>query len=106
MGSSARAWHPSAVTVNIYDPNGVLTATYSLSVPPHSTVFDNIRYARPEASESEIGTVARKIGDGEWIDGLRALCAAAWSGAQISADMAAAALTFAIGRLIGVALVG
>lgn len=34
------------------------------------TVLDNIRYARPEASESEIAAVARKIGDGEWIDTL------------------------------------
>jgi glycerol-1-phosphatase len=31
-------------------------------------------------------------GDGAWIDGLRALCAAAWSGAQIDEHMAAPAL--------------
>jgi hypothetical protein len=32
-------------------------------------------------------------GDGAWIDGLRALCAAAWSAGQITADQAAPALT-------------
>jgi len=32
-------------------------------------------------------------GHGAWIDGLRALCAAAWSGAQISPEMSVAALT-------------
>jgi glycerol-1-phosphatase len=31
-------------------------------------------------------------GDGAWIDGLRALCAAAWSGQQLTADMAGPAL--------------
>jgi glycerol-1-phosphatase len=31
-------------------------------------------------------------GDGAWIDGLRALCAAAWSGEQVSEDAAAPAL--------------
>jgi ribonucleotide monophosphatase NagD (HAD superfamily) len=34
----------------------------------------------------------RLTGDGTWIDGLRALCAAAWSAGQISTDMAAPGL--------------
>ncbi|HEU5229627.1 MAG TPA: ABC transporter ATP-binding protein, partial [Ktedonobacteraceae bacterium] len=32
------------------------------------TVTDNIRYARPEASDEEVATVARQIGGGDWID--------------------------------------
>ena len=31
-------------------------------------------------------------GDGAWIDGLRALCAAAWSGEQVTPELADAAL--------------
>jgi ATP-binding cassette, subfamily B, bacterial len=31
------------------------------------TVKDNIRYARPDASDSEIITLANQIGDGEWL---------------------------------------
>lgn len=34
------------------------------------TVADNIRYARPEASEAEILQLARRIGDGEWLETL------------------------------------
>ncbi|MCC6501360.1 MAG: ABC transporter ATP-binding protein [Anaerolineales bacterium] len=34
------------------------------------TVADNIRYAAPDASEAEILTMARKIGDGEWLETL------------------------------------
>lgn len=34
------------------------------------TVRDNIRYSRPEGSDTEVETVARSIGWGEWIDGL------------------------------------
>ncbi len=34
------------------------------------TVAENIRYARPEATETEILKMARKIGDGEWLDTL------------------------------------
>jgi ATP-binding cassette, subfamily B, bacterial len=34
------------------------------------TVVENIRYARPEVSEEEIKTIARKIGNGEWLDTL------------------------------------
>lgn len=34
------------------------------------TVVENIRYAAPNASESEILTTARRIGDGEWLDAL------------------------------------
>ncbi len=34
------------------------------------TVLENIRYARPEASESEILALARQIGGGEWLDAL------------------------------------
>jgi len=34
------------------------------------TVADNIRYATPNAGEAEIMAVARKIGDGEWLETL------------------------------------
>ncbi|MBT3323282.1 MAG: ABC transporter ATP-binding protein [Anaerolineae bacterium] len=34
------------------------------------TVAENIRYARPEATETEILKMARKIGDGEWLETL------------------------------------
>jgi len=34
------------------------------------TVADNIRYAAPNVSEDEILTMARQIGDGEWVDTL------------------------------------
>ncbi len=34
------------------------------------TVADNIRYARPEASDAEIEAIARQVGGGEWLDTL------------------------------------
>ncbi len=34
------------------------------------TVAENIRYARPEATDREISELAYKIGDGEWLDTL------------------------------------
>ncbi len=34
------------------------------------TVAENIRYARPDASEEQVAAVARQIGGGDWIDGL------------------------------------
>ena len=34
------------------------------------TVLENIRYARPEASEDEILALARRIGGGEWLEAL------------------------------------
>ncbi len=34
------------------------------------TVAENIRYARPEASEAEMLAMARRIGDGEWLETL------------------------------------
>lgn len=34
------------------------------------TVLDNIRYARPAATDAQIEAVARQIGDGEWIETL------------------------------------
>jgi ATP-binding cassette subfamily B protein len=34
------------------------------------TVLDNIRYARPEATDADIESIARHIGDGEWIEAL------------------------------------
>ncbi len=34
------------------------------------TVADNIRYARPDLSDAEIETIARRIGGGEWLDTL------------------------------------
>jgi ATP-binding cassette subfamily B protein len=36
------------------------------------TVADNVRYARPEATDDEIVTMARQIGGGEWLDTLPA----------------------------------
>ncbi|GHO68773.1 ABC transporter [Ktedonobacter sp. SOSP1-52] len=34
------------------------------------TVAENIRYARPEASDAEVLQIARQIGDGDWIEAL------------------------------------
>jgi ATP-binding cassette subfamily B protein len=34
------------------------------------TVADNIRYARPEASQSEIESLSMRIGEGEWLESL------------------------------------
>lgn len=34
------------------------------------TVIENIRYARPDVSEEEVITIAKKIGDGEWLNTL------------------------------------
>ncbi|HSB89360.1 MAG TPA: ABC transporter ATP-binding protein [Anaerolineales bacterium] len=34
------------------------------------TVYDNIRYARPEAKDPEIESLARRIGEGEWLEAL------------------------------------
>lgn len=34
------------------------------------TVVDNVRYARPEVSPVEVASLARRIGDGEWIETL------------------------------------
>lgn len=34
------------------------------------TVLDNIRYARPEATDEEIREIAYSIGNGEWLEGL------------------------------------
>lgn len=34
------------------------------------TVLDNIRYARPEASDAEIEEISRQVGEGEWIETL------------------------------------
>ncbi len=34
------------------------------------TVLDNIRYARPEASDAEIEEVSHQVGEGEWIETL------------------------------------
>ncbi|BCL81880.1 ABC transporter [Ktedonobacteria bacterium brp13] len=36
------------------------------------TVADNIRYAHPEASDDEVATVARHIGNGDWLEALPA----------------------------------
>ena len=36
------------------------------------TVAENIRYARPEATDEEVAVVARQIGGGDWLDGLSA----------------------------------
>ena len=34
------------------------------------TVMDNVRYGRPQASDAEIETAARQLGDGSWLDDL------------------------------------
>jgi ATP-binding cassette subfamily B protein len=34
------------------------------------TVADNIRYARPDLTDTEIESIARRIGGGEWLDTL------------------------------------
>ena len=34
------------------------------------TVADNIRYARPDATDAQILAIANRIGDGEWLDAL------------------------------------
>jgi ATP-binding cassette subfamily B protein len=34
------------------------------------TIMDNIRYARPEATDEEIETIAHSIGNGEWLETL------------------------------------
>jgi ABC-type multidrug transport system fused ATPase/permease subunit len=34
------------------------------------TIADNIRYARPEATDEEVASVAQHIGGGDWLDGL------------------------------------
>src|SRR5947209_9516563 len=34
------------------------------------TVADNIRYARPEASDEEVTAVAERIGNGDWLEAL------------------------------------
>src|SRR5262249_13803484 len=34
------------------------------------TVADNIRYARPEATDEEVAQVARRIGNGDWLEAL------------------------------------
>ncbi len=36
----------------------------------NGTIADNIRYARPTASDAEIEALARRIGDGEWLAAL------------------------------------
>lgn len=36
----------------------------------NGTVLENIRYASPEAGETEIEAIARQIGDGEWLETL------------------------------------
>lgn len=37
----------------------------------NDTVMNNIRYARPEMSDAEVEAIARRIGNGDWLDGLR-----------------------------------
>lgn len=36
----------------------------------NDTVMNNIRYARPELSDAAVEAVARRIGDGEWVEAL------------------------------------
>lgn len=37
----------------------------------NDTVMNNIRYARPELSDADVEAIAKRIGAGEWLDGLR-----------------------------------
>src|SRR5450755_406494 len=47
-----------------------------LGLVPHvpfllpGTIADNIRYARPEASDEEVATIAQQIGSGDWLESL------------------------------------
>lgn len=34
------------------------------------TVIENIRYARPDATDADVEAVARRVGRGDWVDGL------------------------------------
>lgn len=34
------------------------------------TIFDNVSYARPDITRGDVETIARRIGDGEWLDTL------------------------------------
>jgi HAD superfamily hydrolase (TIGR01450 family) len=53
-----------------------------------SAAVSTFRCGGWEAQRPEGSAPLKLTGDGSWIDGLRALCAAAWSGQQITPDMA------------------
>jgi ABC-type multidrug transport system fused ATPase/permease subunit len=36
----------------------------------NGTIFDNIRYVRPEASEAQVEEAARRVGGGDWLEAL------------------------------------
>jgi len=54
----------------------LLTYRHQLGVVPQipflftGTVADNIRYPRPDASDAEVEAIARRVGQGDWVDGL------------------------------------
>jgi ATP-binding cassette, subfamily B, bacterial len=61
-----------------YDSRSFDLASYrrQLGVVPQApflfsgTIADNIRYARPDATDDEVATVARQVGGGDWLDAL------------------------------------
>jgi ATP-binding cassette subfamily B protein len=59
--------------IRSFDLNSYRTQLGIVSQTPFlfsGTVADNIRYARPDLSDSELEIIARKIGGGEWLDTL------------------------------------
>ncbi len=54
----------------------LLSYRHQLGVVPQipflftGTVTDNIRYARPEATDEEVERIARSVGQGDWVEGL------------------------------------
>ncbi len=59
--------------IRSFDMHGYRTQLGIVSQTPFlfsGTVRDNIRYARPDATDDEINTVAHSIGDGDWLDTL------------------------------------
>jgi len=57
-------------TLNLHDYRGKLGLVPQQPFLFSGTVLDNIRYARPEASDEEINTIAHSIGNGDWLETL------------------------------------
>lgn len=56
--------------LNLHDYRGKLGLVPQQPFLFSGTVLDNIRYARPEASDAEIEAIAKSIGNGEWLETL------------------------------------
>jgi len=56
--------------LNLHDYRGKLGLVPQQPFLFSGTVLDNIRYARPEATDAEIDTIAHSIGKGEWLETL------------------------------------